>query len=304
MSTFISDTDGGSQSSSRNGLGKIWLKIPYQLTKPNSVDREWPGGLCDIATLGPCLPPTLSWASLTRNGQLLDLKLQVDRGVLIRFGSSGLETHGSLQTWELLGIYFSYIPREHLQRERKEGSYGRNCTWDAWAHCVLMTSWGFPRRECYLFLWIISVSSTTSLWSSSPFHKTERSVAELLLFRTWATRTSCVFSYLGDWVKRVRPLRRREAHVQDASGHLAGDGHPLYGLPHGLLRPHRYFKAAEWATVPEADVMFNVHWNRHQAGKERRQKAHIVNISGKWPLLTFLFCWQLFLPHLRLCLTE
>ena len=84
------------------------------------MDREQPGGLCDITTLGPHPPPTLSWASLTRNGQLLDLKLQVDRGVLIWFGSSGLETHGSLQTWELLGIYFPYIPRQHLQRERKE----------------------------------------------------------------------------------------------------------------------------------------------------------------------------------------
>ena len=111
MSTSISNTDGGSQTSSRNGLGRIWLKITYQLTKPNSVDREQPGGLCDITTLGPHPPPTLSWASLTRNGQLLDLKLQVDRGVLIRFGSSSLETHGSLQTWELLGIYFPYIPR-------------------------------------------------------------------------------------------------------------------------------------------------------------------------------------------------
>ena len=65
-------------------------------------------------------PTTLGWVSLTRNGQLLDLKLQVNRGVLIGFGSSSLKTHGPLQTGELLGIYFSYIPRQHLQRNRKE----------------------------------------------------------------------------------------------------------------------------------------------------------------------------------------
>lgn len=79
-----------------------------------------------------------------------------------------------------------------------------------------------------------------------------------------------LFSYLSNWVKRVCPLRRREAHVQDASGHLAGDSHPLYGLPHGLLRPHCYFKAPERTTVPETDVMFDVHWNRHQAGRDKK----------------------------------
>ena len=132
ISTSISNTDGGSQTSSRNVLGKTWLKITYQLMKPNSLDRERPGGFVTSPHWAPD-PPSLSWASLTRNGQLLDLKLQVDRGVLIWFGSSGLETHGSLQTWELLGIYFSYIPSQHLQREKKEGSYGGNCIWDAWA---------------------------------------------------------------------------------------------------------------------------------------------------------------------------
>lgn len=49
-------------------------------------------------------PLLFSWShrsreSLTRNGQLLDLKLQVNCGVLIWFGSSSLKTHGPLQTW-------------------------------------------------------------------------------------------------------------------------------------------------------------------------------------------------------------
>ena len=94
------------------------------------MDREWPGGLCDIATLGPCLPPTLSWASLTRNGQLLDLKLQVDRGVLIRFGSSGLETHGSLQTWELLGASPKREKRRKLWWKLHLGRLSSLCSYD------------------------------------------------------------------------------------------------------------------------------------------------------------------------------
>ena len=126
----------------------------------------------------------------------------------------------------------------------------------------------------------------------------------MLLFVTTATQASRLFSYLGNWVKRVRPLRRREAHVEDASGHLAAEGHPLDGLPHSLLGAHRYFKAAKRTTVPEADVMFDINWNRHQAGKERDKKPMSLMYRKNGHTSLFLPRWQLFLPHLLPYLTK
>lgn len=58
--------------------------------------------------------------SLTRNSQLLDLKLQVNCGVLIWFRRSNLKTHCPLQTRQLLWVYFAYIPRQHLGKKHTE----------------------------------------------------------------------------------------------------------------------------------------------------------------------------------------
>lgn len=83
-------------------LEKILLKITHQVMKPNSKNGEPAEGFWDLCPTGE--PLLFSWShvsreSLTRNGQLLDLKLQVNCGVLIWFGSSSLKTHGPLQTW-------------------------------------------------------------------------------------------------------------------------------------------------------------------------------------------------------------
>lgn len=45
-----------------------------------------------------------------RDSQLLNFKLKVDGGILIRFGCASLKAHSSLQTRQLLGVYFPYIP--------------------------------------------------------------------------------------------------------------------------------------------------------------------------------------------------
>lgn len=191
--------------------------------------QEWPGGFVTSPPWAPAFPPP--WAGVThRNGQLLDLKLQ---------GWSW----GSHPVWKLrpgdswfpsnLGaseVYFSYI-QESISKERKEGSYGGNCTWDAWAHCVLMTSGGFPEENATCSCELSPVSSTTSLWSSSPFHKTERSAAELLLFR-YGLLEPPVYSPTLVTGSSVSPP---EAGTGSCSGRLWAAGwwrSPLYGLPH------------------------------------------------------------------------
>jgi hypothetical protein len=59
------------------------------------------------------------------------------------------------------------------------------------------------------------------------------------------SNSKALLPYLCNWVKRVCPLGWSEAHIQDSSGHLAGDHHSLYGFPHSLLGSHCYFKASK-----------------------------------------------------------
>lgn len=59
----------------------------------------------------------------TRDGHLLDLKLDVDGRVLVRFGGSGLQTHGALQTGQLLWVDLPHVPRQELHKRTIFHSY-------------------------------------------------------------------------------------------------------------------------------------------------------------------------------------
>lgn len=224
--------------------------------------------------------------------------------VLIRFGSSGLETHGSFKLGSFWGFYFSYIPREHLpKRERKEGSYGGNCTWDAWAHCALMTSWGFPRRECYLFLWIISVSSTSIPLAASAFPQDRKECcrAPAISNTGYLEPPGCILLPC-DWVKRVRPETARGS-CSVLLGSWLVTVTPSMVFPMVCLGPTVISKRPSELLSRKLMLCFT-HWNSATRLEKRgRQKAHIVNVPGN-VTSRFSVLLAAFPPSPPSCLTE
>ena len=81
-----------------------------------------------------------------------------------------------------------------------------------------------------------------------------------------------ISKYLCDWVEGVCSLGGVEVGVEDSTGQLAADQDRLHRLTHGLFGAQGQIKTSLRASLTEADVVLDVHWDCHQTGEEARQQ--------------------------------